>query len=857
MKKLISSIFLLSASPIFAGTYTITANSVTIHVGESIPPFTFHVSSYSGRYDSLFKGEPDRKITIHEDPAVGSYPIVITAGAGKDAMSTVSARDRLKFVNGVLRVILPSGAGARLSENTADPPGLSDGAAYAMINVKANPVATLAGDGVTDDTENLQALLAWGRDVRRAIVNTDGMQVTSVSGMPFTGISGAVQINGVIYKVASVNDASHLTLTTNAGIAKGSTLRTGGNTVASHGNVITASAGPSFEGLAPNSPIMLDGISYRIATVMDATHLTTTASLPDLNAVKLYAGNAATGWGRQLLQLYFPKSPSCYLVKKQLTVYGNYWTLLGEGPRNSCIRLAANSDAFNQGTKAYLFQTSSVSGNDNFREFIENLGFNIGVGNPQAEAVHWVNNNIGAIRNVLVWNDDSSALYGVGLEGAYPGPTLLKDVAVYGFQYGFYGKGQSEYNVTMEGVTTEGQSAHAIVSGSVKMAIRHWTSDNSVPALATVAGGAHVVVVDSEVFGHDAETIPGFTNIKASDIYGRDVLCRGYNPCEVDAGADPSVTRAVLPSEFWTGPAKCVFCSAPASLRLPVIETPVPVDPPVSTWTKLGVDPATWGQSVARSISPTVYLPPGSYGASTDPSFTVPDSIDHIQMYGSQFNLKSSSRILNISVTGSSRIPLTIDGCLYGSCFITHTGTRTLVLRDSAFSYKSAPGAGDVFFEDAGPGAFGAPFKSNGDGPTFYASQKVWARQLNIETGESKSLLYPKLTCNGCKLWILGYKTEQNSPSLILNDHAQAEVLGFFYYQLHMKNQPQGTGPMYVNDSDLFATGYVQTNAEIGAPCWVVENHHGKTACEPNPDINTPQLLNFYYSKGADQEDRK
>ena len=855
MKKILGFALLLSSLPFSlqasAATYTVTANNVTMHRGDPMPPLTFTVSEYAGAYSKTFKGQPELKSAASSTSAEGTYSITIDAGSGRSAMGTINESDRITFVPGSLRIIADNGIGARLSNGKTYPAGFFTGPAYPMINVKSNPIANLVGDGVTDDTRALQALLAWGRDSRRTSVITNGPEVTGLKGTSFIGLSGIIQINGLVYTIASVTDATHLTLTTSAGSQKGANLRTGGNEISSDGTTITALSGPAFTDLPVNSQVLIDGSSYQIASVADATHLTTKIAVPVLKKVKLYAGNPAAGWGRQALQLYFPASSGCYLVSDQLTVYGNYFTFIGDGAQTSCLRLASNSAAFNRGTKRYLLGIPSNSGNENFREIVENLGLEVGVGNPDAEAIHWVNNNMGVMRNVQISNDDSSALYGIGLEGAYPGPTMFKNVAVYGFQYGIYGKGQGEYNVTMEGLTTEGQRSTAIVSGSVKMSIRHWTNESATTALATVTAGSNIAIIDSELYYHGNAAITGITNFKDSHLFGRSVKCVGYNPCEMDSGTGPSVSRATLPPEFWTGAAQCLYCSTAATLNLPEAETPEPKDGKAATWTRLGDDPGTWASTIATSSSPTVYLPPGSYAASSDPSITVPDTVNHIQMYSSQFNLGSSHRVLYISVAGSSHTPLVIDGCLYQACYISHTGTRTLVLKDGAIGYQGVAGAGNVFFEDVGMMPYNARGYQPGDGPTFYSSQSVWARQFDIETGDPHDLLYPKLICNGCKLWILGYKTEQNSPSLILNDGAKAEIFGFFYYQLHLRNQGAGTGPMYVNDSSLFATGFIATNAGIGAPCWVVEKKSGKTDCKPTPNVDTPQSLNFYYSNGA------
>jgi hypothetical protein len=89
--------------------------------------------------------------------------------------------------------------------------------------------------------------------------------------------------------------------------------------------------------------------------------------------------STTTNGGSTPLYLYFP--PGCYATSQPLTIYGNTWTLWGAGPQRSYIRLPPNSPAFNTGTVTQFLSPQSVTKNSNFREYIYNLGFNIGPGN--------------------------------------------------------------------------------------------------------------------------------------------------------------------------------------------------------------------------------------------------------------------------------------------------------------------------------------------------------------------------------------------------------------------------------------------------------------------------------------------
>ena len=127
----------------------------------------------------------------------------------------------------------------------------------------------------------------------------------------------------------------------------------------------------------------------------------------------------------------------------------NLWQpshFVGTGPQQAYLRLLPNSPAFNTGTVTQFFRPQSVTKNDSFHEYIYNLGFKIGPGNPDAIPFTTIQNNSGAVRNVQIWADDSECPYAINFNREYPGPVLFKNVAVYGCKLA-YSSGQGEYRV--------------------------------------------------------------------------------------------------------------------------------------------------------------------------------------------------------------------------------------------------------------------------------------------------------------------------------------------------------------------------------------------------------------------------
>lgn len=548
--------------------------------------------------------------------------------------------------------------------------------------------------------------------------------------------------------------------------------------------------------------------------------------------------SATTNGGSNPLYLYFP--PGCFATSQPLTIYGNTWTFWGAGPQRSYIRLLPNSPAFNTGTATQFFSPQSVTRNANFREYIYNLGFNVGAGNPDAIPFTTVQNNSGAVRNVQIWADDSSCPYAINLNREYPGPMLFKDVAVYGCKTA-YSSGHGEYSVTFEDFTTEGQTVAVLDNQFIKASIRHWLSDNTVQALRVYGKAiANVAVLDSKILNGDSRT-PGITVETGCAAYLKNVIATGYSPTEIDAGSGPAVTRTGNIEQAWTGPGQSVFDheQSPDSLHLEVRETPAPNDPPAGRWTQLRATVADWPAQIANSASTTVYAAPGIYSAKGITQIVVPDRVDHLEFYQAKFPTSSPQIVL--AVAGSSPKPLFIDGCLYKSCQIVHSGSRPVVVRDSTlYSYTAQDGAGDLYIEDSNL-ISDAKMAIN-----FYPSQHIWARQLNLEQNSAN-----KFDCSGCKIWILGYKTEQATPSIVLTDRAQAEIFGFFFYQ-NVAPVSSGTASVYLTDSSLFATGWTQVDRPgRGQSNWIIEKQGPTASSLATRDVNTPQQLNMFYSYGG------
>jgi hypothetical protein len=191
------------------------------------------------------------------------------------------------------------------------------------------------------------------------------------------------------------------------------------------------------------------------------------------------------------------------------------------------------------------------------------------------------------------------------------------------------------------------------------------------------------------------------------------------------------------------------------------------------------------------------------------------------------------------AIAGSSSRPLIIDGCPYQSCQIVHTGSRAIVLRDTTLhSYTAQGGAGDLYIEDS-------LLSTDGNiGVDFYPSQHIWARQLNLEQNKTS-----KFNCSGCKIWILGYKTE-STPSIVLTEPSPGRSLWVFLLPT--------CGPQWENSKHLsYGLESVCNRVDPSRPTWAwtaeLDNRKpGSTTLSlATRDVNSSQQLNMFYSYGS------
>ncbi|MGJ3242384.1 MAG: glycosyl hydrolase family 28-related protein [Opitutales bacterium] len=416
-----------------------------------------------------------------------------------------------------------------------------------------------------------------------------------------------------------------------------------------------------------------------------------------------------------------------------------------------------------------------------FRNSVRDLTFDIGTGNPDATGLKFNASNQGTVKRVTIRSGEGGR---IGLDLSHSGeigPCFITHVTVDGFAKGIVTRWQTA-SQTFEHITLRNQSEvgwHNLNTQTVFA--RGLTSENAVPAIINNEEG-RLLLVDATLTGlPGAEASPAIRNQKG--IYLRNVTVTGYAE---------AVTRDLIAyrgnrhsgpgniDEYWANGAHerrrggpyTLFPSPPRSLGLPVAESPEPVFADPEGWTgphrfggrvNDGEDDTAAIRQALQSGARTVFFPRGRWILSG--TVDVPAGVRHI--LGTESNIRGGG---TFRIEAMDTEPLVIERLQLGGIDFGHASRRTLVLQHLlGGQYAPATEApGDVFLTDV---TFG---------PLEVRNQRVWARQLNIESDlESDGRQYPaKVVNDGGHLWILGYKTEDQGPLIQTVNGGLTELLG-------------------------------------------------------------------------------
>ncbi|MGL5003823.1 MAG: glycosyl hydrolase family 28-related protein, partial [Casimicrobium sp.] len=519
-----------------------------------------------------------------------------------------------------------------------------------------------------------------------------------------------------------------------------------------------------------------------------------------------------------------------------------WWARLvfrGQSREGTILKLDDNLALFsNPNVPTGVIVTASESpfgdggNNQGFQNSIRDLTINTGSGNPGAVGIDYIVSNQGAIKDVKIVSGDGLGYAGIRLERKWPGPGLIKNVEIDGFDHGINWF-EDAYSMTLENITLRNQRVAGIKNVNAQSFIRNLRSFNTVPAISSwstwqgnIGGPLNTLLGGKLIGGASANA----AIVYGGELLARDVDVSGYGKAIDDLSSqnrDVAMSSATTPlNEYLSRPARTLFPSPPTTMRLPIEETPDfdPGDP--SEWanvTDYGVVPnsgadATAGiQAALNSGKRVVWFPgPGKFYRITD-SLTVPPSVRMIhgvnpiiEATGANFANAGALRGF-FKLTGSSSDPPLIfehievgGNSSDGAVGLDHSSTRTVVWKHGILgsgwgngltpNYINSVTGGKLFIEDV----IGSRYRVVGP-------QKVWARQLNTEYGFAPTV---SITGAGASLWVLGWKIENSpeQPILRVADGASVEALGLHAYML----DSSGTTPFIENINGRVSISYRQ-----------------------------------------------
>jgi len=500
---------------------------------------------------------------------------------------------------------------------------------------------------------------------------------------------------------------------------------------------------------------------------------------------------------------------------------GSKKTILhGQSRDGVVLRLMDRCPGFDDPKRPRHVLEAGKAGPQDFSNSVYNITVDTGAGNPAAIGMKFHTSNQGGMFNVLIRSGDPDRVGWIGLDlrGNGPGPQLVKNVRIEGFERGVSIVYDGGFDTVFEHLELVGQRREGFYNEALPCAIRDLRSTNTVPAVRLAGPSAYLALVDAQLSGGAAEGTAVVN--EGGCLFARNVAVEGYAAAVRSTVGD--VTRTAYGprlEEFVSHPVRTVVPgAAPASLNLPIEETPEVPWGDVGRWVSVrAFEPrelsytdsqgreqkiTDWSIAVQQAIdsgATTVYFPNGAY--------RVCDTIhvrgkvqrilgmeSHVTPFMLPLEEQDSKPVFRIE-DGEGPVVLERLRSGYGGRsgpWYEHASTRTLVLRQTMFGgYANTVPGGKVFIEDVCAGNLA------------FAGQKVWIRQINPEAKGGENSF--NLRNVGSDLWILGVKTEGPKTVITTTDGGRTELLGC---QLYPNRGTEGD-PAFVCDGGVQSLTYV------------------------------------------------
>lgn len=477
--------------------------------------------------------------------------------------------------------------------------------------------------------------------------------------------------------------------------------------------------------------------------------------------------------------LFFPAGT--YLISDSIPwagADGIFWPWLtwqGEGAARSIIRLKDSAPGFSDKkapramTKTGCYKGDGRGENAAHSCYFFDLTFDAGNNNPGAVAIDFNAHNNGAIVRVNILSQDGKGFAGL-LLNRDPGPCLIKNLSVRGFDYGI--KLQSLlFSVTFEKIFLREQNIVGLENGGNVAAIRHLFSNNKVPAVTQQGWAAMTVLIDSQLKGGAPEGV-AVESRNAPTALLRNVSTQGYAAAFRNQDKDGAPMGTRVPSgkvaEYVMGNKFSLFQAPRKTLNLPVLETPEYLDDKQENWANIAAfgnvtnDASAAVQKAVDSGKPVIYFPLGSYKFSTP--VRVRGNVRRIVGFGSRFNEANGKTLFRFE----NRQPVILENFrFFSGGKLENAAAAPVILKyivgPEKYGLVSTSPKATWFFEDVC-----VSHVRLGKG------QKIFARQWNNEP-EPPGIGFEN---DGGTIWVLGLKSEWGNTIGLTKNRGQTEILG-------------------------------------------------------------------------------
>jgi hypothetical protein len=475
--------------------------------------------------------------------------------------------------------------------------------------------------------------------------------------------------------------------------------------------------------------------------------------------------------------------------------------LVGEERNSTVIRLKDHAAGFdNHWSPRPLLRAGAAStdgvgrpgSSSGYGNQLENFTVDTGA-NPGATGIDYTGSTVASIRRLTITGQGPT---GLSITRGLPGPALISRLVVKGFDYGIR-IAQGQYGLTLEHLNLSEQKIAGLDNNGNILAIRDFTSVNTVPAIRSGDRGGFISLIDAKLTGGSAD----FSAIQNDgELMTRRVSAAGYRSALTQSG------RIVSGNELTQYTSKTPFAPFPETQSpaadLPVRETPDFFAAQPADWVSVaaygakpddGEDDTAAFQKALDSGKPVIYLPTGRYLISK--TLHVKGAVRQVVGFGSTLSPAgtgwgdANAPAALIQVDDGTARDVTIWGLniarpakstapaagLIG--FAQHTA-RSLVLKDvdcgdTATSYQAQSGAGPLYLENV-----------SASGWRFDQPQQVWARQFNhLDRGSDTENRSALMVNAGATVWMLGLETERSGPLMRTERGGRTEVLGGAVYE--------------------------------------------------------------------------